>query len=445
MNFLTPDYVKKLLDILEEDKFQAFIVGGSVRDTLLGKEPSDYDITTDAIPDQIEKVFKDFRTIEVGKEFGTIVVVQKEGNVEITTYRTEAEYIDGRRPSHISFSSHIEEDLKRRDFTINAMAYSDQSGLIDPFRGREDLKNRIIRTVGDPRERFLEDHLRILRGIRFSTSLGFEIEEETLKACREMGHLLEKISAERIRDELFKILLSKKPSQGIKLLYHTGILKIIIPELIDSVGFNQHNPNHELDVFDHTLCVVDSTPAIIEVRLAGLFHDIGKPSTFSKDEDGVGHFYGHEDLGRSMAREILKSLRAPKHLIETVGILIKEHMTLHNDYSKKGLKRLINRVGKERIDYLLELQRADMKCSSKDRDISVIEKRRQEIKEIIEENQPVEKKQLAIDGSHIVDLGYKQGEIIGQILNYLLEIVLEKPELNEKETLIKIVLDKFEL
>ena len=149
MNFLTPDYVKKLLDILEEDKFQAFIVGGSVRDTLLGKEPSDYDITTDAIPDQIEKVFKDFRTIEVGKEFGTIVVVQKEGNVEITTYRTEAEYIDGRRPSHISFSSHIEEDLKRRDFTINAMAYSDQSGLIDPFRGREDLKNRIIRTVGD--------------------------------------------------------------------------------------------------------------------------------------------------------------------------------------------------------------------------------------------------------------------------------------------------------
>ena len=229
------------------------------------------------------------------------------------------------------------------------------------------------------------------------------------------------------------------------MLFRSDILKIIIPELIDSVGFNQHNPNHELDVFNHILCVVDSTPAIIEVRLAALFHDIAKPSTFSIDEDGVGHFYGHQELGKSMARKILKRLRAPKYIIETVEILIKEHMTLHNDYSKKGLKRLINRVGKERIDYLLELQKADMKCTSKDRDISIIEKRRKEVKSIIEENEPVEKKQLAIDGKHIVNLGYKEGEIIGEILNYLLEIVLEEPELNEKESLIKIVLDKFKI
>ena len=186
MNFLIPDYVKKLLNILQENEFEAFIVGGSVRDTILYKKPSDYDITTDALPEEIENIFKDFRTIEVGKKFGTIVVVQNEGNVEITTYRTESEYIDGRRPSSVSFSNQIEEDLKRRDFTINAMAYSEESGLIDPFHGSEDLKNAIIKTVGDSRERFLEDHLRILRGIRFSTSLGFEIEEKTLKACKEM-------------------------------------------------------------------------------------------------------------------------------------------------------------------------------------------------------------------------------------------------------------------
>lgn len=353
MKFIIPDYIKTLLNKLETNGFEAFIVGGSVRDTLLGKEPSDYDITTNALPEQIEDVFKEFKTILVGKEFGTVVVVQNKGNVEITTYRIEGDYIDGRRPSQVYFSNNIVEDLKRRDFTINAMAYSEQRGLIDPFGGIEDLEKRIIRTVGNPRERFSEDYLRILRCVRFSTTLGFEIEEMTLKASKEMGYLLERISAERIRVELFKILLSKQPSYGIKLLYSLNILEIIIPELIESVGFNQHNPHHELDVFNHILCVVDSTPPIIEIRLAALFHDIGKPSTFSLDEEGVGHFYGHQDISRDMSEKILKRLKTQNDIIETVKILVKEHMTQHNDYSKKGLKRLINRAGKERIYYLL--------------------------------------------------------------------------------------------
>ena len=443
MELIIPDYVKKLLNRLEDNGFQAFVVGGSVRDTLIGSQPTDYDITTNAMPEEMESIFKDFRTIAVGKEFGTIVVVQKEANVEITTYRIDEDYIDGRRPSSVSFSSNIIEDLKRRDFTINAMAFSEKRGLIDPFGGMDDLKAKIIRTVGDPRERFLEDHLRILRGIRFSSSLEFRIEEETYRASKEMGKSLEKISSERIREELFRILLSRKPSRGIKLLEDLDILKLIIPELVPTIGFDQHNPHHIYDVFTHTLCVLDSTDPILEIRLAALFHDIGKPDTFSLDEEGIGHFYGHQDVSVVIAEKRLKELRASNYLIAGVKLLIKDHMTQHNDFSKKGLKRLINRVGKKRIFHLLHLQEADMKCTNKNRDTSIIEERRQEIKDILEEDEPVEKKQLAIDGNDIVKLGYKEGKIIGEILEYLLERVLEDPKLNKKDILIEIVEDKF--
>ncbi len=445
MKFEIPNYVDMLLNKLEDEGFEAYIVGGSVRDILLDKKPSDYDITTNASPENIEEIFKDYRIISLGKEFGTVVIVQDEGNVEITTYRIEAEYIDGRRPSIVSFSNDLEEDLKRRDFTINAMAYSRRTGLVDPFGGVNDLKQKKIKTVGDPKERFLEDHLRILRAIRFSTVLSFEIEDNTLKALSEMGSFLNEISAERIREELFKILLSTKPSYGIKLLYDLNILKIIIPELIATVGFNQHNPHHEFDVFNHIVCVVDKTAPLIELRLAALFHDIAKPSTFTMDEQGIGHFYGHQDVGLDISRRILKRLRVSNSIIDTVDILIKEHMTHHNDYSKKGLKRLINRVGKDKIYYLLNLQKADIKCTNSGRDISFMIEREQEVKNIIEENEPMEKKQLAINGSDIVNLGYKQGRIIGEILDYLLERVLDEPELNRRETLRRLVLDRFKI
>lgn len=445
MEFIIPNYVKILLNKLGKSGFEAYIVGGSVRDTLLSKTPSDYDITTNALPEEIEEVFQDFKTILVGKKFGTVVVVQKESNVEITTYRVEMDYIDGRRPSYVAFSSNIKEDLKRRDFTINAMAYSKKEGLVDPFGGKKDLQERIIKTVGDPKKRFKEDHLRLLRCVRFSTILQFEIENKTLKAVKDMASLLEKISMERIREELFKILLSKNPSYGINLLKDLDILKIIIPELMDSVGFDQKNPHHEFDVFNHILCVVDKTPPLIEIRLAALFHDIAKPSTFSQDEEGIGHFYGHQDESEFMAEKILKRLKTPRLVIENVKKLVKNHMTQHNDYSKKGLKRLINRLGENQIFNLLDLQRADMKCTSRGRDTSLIDIRKEEIQKIIDEKEPVEKKQLDIDGNDIVNLGYKEGKIIGDILNYLLEIVLENPNLNKKEKLIEIVLDKFKI
>ena len=240
MNIDIPEYVDGLLNRLEKNSYEAFIVGGSVRDSLLGKNPSDYDITTDALPEEIEEVFKDYRTVEVGKKFGTIIVVQNEGNVEITTYRVEGEYKDGRRPSELAFTSNIVADLRRRDFTINAMAYSKRSGLVDEFNGRKDLKDKVIRTVGDASRRFGEDYLRILRCIRFSTELDFSIEDETFQAAKVMSAFLEKISSERVREEIFKILVSRKPSKGIKLLKDIGALEVIIPEItyLESAGIS---------------------------------------------------------------------------------------------------------------------------------------------------------------------------------------------------------------
>ncbi|HLR21457.1 MAG TPA: HD domain-containing protein [Tissierellaceae bacterium] len=443
MEFTIPEYVNKIIGKLEDHNYKAFIVGGSVRDLILGKEPSDFDITTNAKPDEIEEVFKDYTTILVGKEFGTVAVVQEEDNIEITTYRTEGEYIDGRRPSEVVFTSNLEEDLSRRDLTINAMAYNESIGLIDPFNGRKDLEKKKIKTVGNPRERFREDHLRILRAVRFATQLKFNIDYKTKIACKEMSHLLEKISMERIREELFKILLSEKPSYGIRLMEELDILDIIIPEITDMIGFDQKNPHHDKDVFNHTLCVVDNTPLILGIRLAALFHDIGKPYTLTIDEEGIGHFYGHDKIGADMTKKILRRLKCANKLIYNVTTLIKEHMTHHNNYKDRGLKRLIKRVGKDNIFNLIELQKSDRMCSSKDRNIDFLIERKDRIRKILEDNEVYEKKQLAITGYDIIELGYSQGKIIGDILDYLTEKVIDNPELNNKEELNKIILREY--
>ncbi|NLC04057.1 MAG: CCA tRNA nucleotidyltransferase, partial [Tissierellia bacterium] len=240
-----PDYVLRIIKKLENHGYEAFLVGGCLRDIMLGKEPTDFDITTNALPDNIEEMFSDFRTVNIGKEFGTIIVVQEEGNIEITTYRIESEYRDGRRPSKVLFSNNIIEDLSRRDFTINSMAYNKNIGIIDPYNGREDLDEKIIRSVGNPKLRFKEDHLRILRGIRFATELEFQIEEETFQAMKEESQSLKNISIERIYNEFIKILLSNIPSRGINLMLDMGILNLIIPELFLTVDFNQHSPYHD--------------------------------------------------------------------------------------------------------------------------------------------------------------------------------------------------------
>lgn len=379
MDFYIPEYINTILYKLEESGHKAYIVGGSVRDLILGKTPHDYDITTSAIPDEIQRIFRDFKTLLIGKQFGTVVVVQETNNTEVTTFRSEGKYLDGRRPSEVFFSEDIYEDLSRRDFTINAIAYNNKEGIIDPFNGQMDIEDRIIRCVGNPMERFREDHLRILRAVRFSSQLGFEIEDDTYSACRELSSSLNGISAERIREELFKIILAENPSHGIRLIRDLNILEIVIPELMDAIGFDQKNPNHDKDVFEHIMCVLDKTPPILSVRLAALFHDIGKPHTLTVDEKGVGHFYGHDKLGAKIAEKILLRLNSSRDLIDEVTTMIKEHMSHHNNMKDRGLKRQISRVGKDHIFNLMELQKADRLCSSDNADITFLLEREGEI------------------------------------------------------------------
>ena len=443
MKLTIPSYVQTMIDRLEEKGYEAYIVGGSVRDMLLGKEPKDYDITTSALPEEIEGLFKDFKTINIGKKFGTIIVCHNMGNVEITTFRKEGKYLDGRRPEEVSFSTRVEDDLSRRDFTINAMAYNSRQGLIDPYEGQKDISRKIIRTVGSPKERFSEDYLRIMRCIRFATELQFEIEKETLEAAKYYSKYIKKVSIERIADEFFKILISPLPSRGIRLLEYTGLLDIVLPELVPAIGFDQKNPHHEMDVYNHILCVLDRTPPILQVRLAALFHDIAKPHTLTIDEEGVGHFYGHDKLGADMAREALRRLKASKDLIEKVYRLVKEHMNHHAHFKDKGLKRLIGRVGKEEIFNLIELQKADIKCSNKGATVDHILEREKRIREILEKNEAYTTSQLDINGRDLMDLGFEEGPILGEILKYLLEKVMEDPGKNQKEILKELALKKF--
>lgn len=443
MKFKIPYYVENVLNVLHENGYNAYIVGGAVRDMIMGKEPSDYDVNTDALPDHIERIFKDYRTLNVGKRFGTVVVVQEEGFVEVTTFRMDGEYLDGRRPKEVFFSDELKEDLSRRDFTINAMAYSKDKGVIDYFGGLEDIEKKLVQTVGNPRDRFAEDYLRILRAIRFATQLEFKIDKETKNACKLYGKNLLNISGERISGELFKILLSETPSYGMRLLNELDILCVILPELTNSIGFKQHNPHHDKDVFEHSLCVLDKVSPEIHLRLAALFHDIGKPYTFTCDEDGIGHFYGHNLVSSKITWDILLRLKTSNKIIKRTSTLIEKHMTIHDDFGEKGLKRLLSKVGEEDIFTLLELQEADRLCSNENVHIDDIIERKSNIEEILNNSQAYEKKQLVIDGSDIIKLGYSEGEIIGEILDYLFEIVLEKPEKNNKDDLINIVKEKF--
>lgn len=441
--FNIPKYVKNIIEKLESNGYEAYIVGGSVRDMLLNKNPKDYDIATEALPDIVENIFFDFKTIDIGKKFGTIIVSQKEGDVEITTFRKEGRYTDGRKPEWVSYSKNIIDDLSRRDFTINSMAYNSRTSIIDPYNGRKDLKNKIIKTVGDPMERFAEDYLRILRAVRFSTQLDFLIEDKTFNAGRKYSREILNISMERIREEFFKILLSETPSEGIRLLEKIGILNIILPEVTSTIGFEQKNPHHELDLYNHILCVLDNTPSIIQVRLGALFHDIGKVSTLTIDEEGIGHFYGHDKVGAEITKEILERFKCSNELIHKVNILVREHMNHHGNFKEKALKRLIRRVGKDEVFNLLALQKADIKCSNKESTINHIIYRENNILEILEHKEAYEVNQIDINGSDLIQLGFQEGKLIGEILEYLLEKVMEYPDINSKEKLKTIALEKF--
>ena len=436
MKINIPDPVNLIIETFYNNGYEAYMVGGCIRDSLLSKNPKDYDIATSAPPSITESLFE--KTIPTGIKHGTITVLINNEPFEVTTYRTEGTYKDNRHPEEVSFVTNIKDDLSRRDFTINAFAYNEKERLKDYFNGIEDLKNKIIRTVGDSNTRFNEDALRMLRAIRFSSQLGFSIEEKTLNAIIKNKYLIKNISLERIRDELSKILLSDNPKKGFLLLKECGILDIIIPELTPSIDFNQRNKYHHEDVFNHSLSVLENTPKDLTLRLAALFHDIGKPECFFLDEKGNGRFFGHNNVSSDITKKILKRLRFDNKTIKNVSLLIKEHMNVLDNPSDAAIKRLINRVSLENINLLFSLQEADIKSLKDSIDpLNKLNIMKDKANKIINSKEPLSVKDLSIDGSDLINnLSIKPGKIIGDTLNHLFKLVLENPKLNNKEYLL---------
>lgn len=438
-----PDNIRKAIDLLNSAGYEAYLVGGCVRDALLGTEPKDHDITTSALPEQTKEVFRDYHVIETGIKHGTVTAVIEGDPIEITTYRVDQEYTDHRHPESVTFTSSLKEDLARRDFTINAMAYHPEEGLIDYYGGEEDIKTCRIRCVGDPDARFNEDALRILRALRFVSRFDSEIEEETDLAMRKNALLLNEISKERIASELNGILCGK----GVQriLTEYTDILGVPVPELLPMKGFEQNNPHHIYDVLTHTAVAVASIPPEKDLRLAALFHDIGKPLCYSEGEDGVGHFYGHAKLSEDIARNVLNRLRYDNQTKDSVLRLVKYH-DLHLEESETAVKRLLRKIGPEMFRKLILLYRADNLAQSLEyRDRQAGYDRLSEIADrILEEEQCFSLKDLAVSGHDIIDMGFDPGSRIGTILNDLLTQVIDGKLKNEKEELTGYVQKNYE-
>ncbi|SKC70221.1 CCA tRNA nucleotidyltransferase [Maledivibacter halophilus] len=436
MNIQLPKEVKIILDMLYKNGYEGYVVGGCVRDSIMGRVPNDWDICTGAEPNVMLDIFSQFKVIPTGLKHGTVTVLIDKKAFEVTTYRIDKDYLDGRHLREVEFTNDLKEDLKRRDFTINAMAYNEKEGLIDYNNGLSDIYNKIIKCVGNPTIRFNEDYLRMLRAVRFSTQLDYELDMETFEAIRNSAKNILKISKERIRDEISKILLAQNPSKGFILLESTGLLQYIIPELKKCVNFDQKNPHHDKDVFYHIMAVLDNTESDLVLRLSALLHDIAKPECFSVDDRNIGHFYGHHMEGMELAGKILKRLRYDNKTIKAVKMLIREHMLRHEVVTPRAMKRLINRVGRENIDKLFKLQRADVKGGKTPCDFSNINKAKKISEKILNEKHPLTVKDLDINGHDLMKIGARQGKEIGIILNKLLNMILDNPDLNRKDILI---------
>jgi poly(A) polymerase/tRNA nucleotidyltransferase (CCA-adding enzyme) len=458
-----PEYVQKTANMLVKQGFECYLVGGAVKDVVLGNSPHDYDLATDALPDEMLEIFP--QSVATGAKFGTILALMSDGKgevyeVEVTTFRSEADYVDGRWPSNVQFVVDIDKDLGRRDFTFNAMAI-DLSGanlgesqeqfldIYDPFNGITDLNLKLVRAVGTPLERFKEDGLRALRACRLASELEFEIEEETFKAIGQSIPVVEMVSMERIRDEFMKLLLySPKPSKGINLLKDTGLLEIFLPELIEAVGVEQ-KLFHKYDVYEHSLRTCDI--AEDSVKLVALLHDIAKVKTDTKD----GHFYGHDSLGAEMTGEIMKRLKFPNEEIEKAKKIVKNHMFYYphvtdemdaqekekielHEWTDAAIRRFIRRVGKENIEDLFRLRIADATANPySEFNPTEIAQLQAHISEVLKQDMALKVSDLKITGDELAQLGIPRGPEMGETLNKLLDIVIEDPLKNKKEILLE--------
>ncbi|MBP7735115.1 MAG: HD domain-containing protein [Spirochaetes bacterium] len=417
--------------------FQCYLIGGSVRDLILGNEIYDYDFATDARPEEITRLFR--KTIPTGIKHGTVSVLADQWQFEITTYRSDGKYIDGRHPDSVSFSNDLRIDVDRRDFTINGLAFDPLTGeLIDHVEGLRDLQSGIIRTIGDPIMRFTEDGLRPIRACRFASKLNFTIEEKTLRAITETLGVVKGVSHERIRDEFLKILESEKPSLGIEYLRTTGLLPLFLPELAECHDVSQ-NRYHIYDVYYHSVYSCDAAPREHPmIRLAALLHDVGKVPTRHPGEDGDFTFYNHEVVGAKMVKKIMKRLKFSNEQIETVNNLILNHMFHYTDeWTDGAVRRFIRKVGLENIEDLFALRMADRKGNGARKGLPApINRLKQRIDHVIEQENAFSVRDLNINGTILMEeFGLEPGPIIGMILNQLLETVLDNPELNEREKL----------
>ena len=426
-----PRYVQSCMDALENQGFSCYAVGGCVRDALLGLTPHDYDLCTNARPEHIRSVFSDHGLVLAGEKHGTVGVITEQGVVEITTYRTEGDYTDSRHPGWVAFVDDITGDLARRDFTVNAMAWSPTRGLADPFGGQQDLENKVLRAVGDAPARFQEDALRILRGVRFGVRFSLTPEENTLQAMFAHAGLLDNIARERVFDELCK-LLPLVDAQDIQ--RYQPIFTQVIPELASAVGFEQHSPHHAYDVYTHTAHVVAQVPKDLTLRLAALLHDTGKVPTFTLDETGRGHFLGHAQVSARLADEILRRLKAPTQLREDVVFLIDHHMLVPTA-ERRLLRRYLSRYGAQRLTWLITLMKADCRSKGTVCDMSVFDEMQASLSAILAENACLTIKDLALNGHDLMALGYA-GPAIGNILNALLQLVVDEEIPNTRNALL---------
>lgn len=436
MQLALPKQVKKIIEVLEGKGYEAFAVGGCVRDTLLGRVPDDWDITTSAKPQAVKALFP--RTVDTGLQHGTVTVLMDRLGYEVTTYRLDGEYEDGRHPKEVTFTDNLIEDLKRRDFTINAMAYSESAGLVDAFDGVGDLKRGVIRCVGDARCRFEEDALRILRAVRFSAQLGFVIAEDTREAIRRLAGNLERISAERIQTELVKLLTSPHPDY-LRQAWELGITSVILPEFDAAMETPQNNPHHIYSVGEHTLAALRQIPGDKALRLTMLLHDLGKPQVRTTDRDGVDHFYGHAQAGAELAKQILKRLKFDNATVKKAVKLVEYH-GIRPKPQEGSVRKLASKVGRELYPQLLQVQRADASAKAPETKKEQL-KRLEEIgsiyQGILSRGECLTLKELAICGADLIGDGMKPGPGIGRVLERLLEEVLEEPEHNTREYLLE--------